>query len=227
MGSVCGRVGPGGGVRGFVLCCPFGTAMGWPSRAGPRAGLSPLRERAAPPPGRSRRAARCTASRASWARAGSSSQVDVTGPGGAGPGPGLQVKRTSRAPVAPGPDQLSESSGCRGRRRFGPDELSFTAAGRGADALGPRLAAPHGRRADGARGPAGRCAAGSGVTWRPRGPAGDRVLTVGSTPGAVTASWGTKGDAEPPRASAPWLHGGPPLLPPSCLADSGSTGVVE
>ena len=151
MGSACGRVGPGGGVGGLVLCCPFGTAMGWPSRAGPRAGLSPLRERAAPPPGRSRRAARRTASRASWARAGSSSQVDVTGPGGAGPGPGLQVKRTSRAPVAPGPDQLSESSGCRGRRRFGPDELSFTAAGRGADALGPRLAAPHGRRADGAR----------------------------------------------------------------------------
>ena len=49
-------------------------------------------------------AARRSASRASWARAGSPSQVVAAGPGGAGPGPGLQVERASRAPVAPGPD---------------------------------------------------------------------------------------------------------------------------
>ena len=226
MGSACGRVGPGGGVGGLVLCCPFGTAMGWPSRAGPRAGLSPLRERAAPPPGVP--GARPAAPR----------------PGPRGPGPDLQVKWTPRAPVAPGPGRVFKSSGRRGLRSLrartsSPSRVDVVDA----DASGPtsspsrqpdaepmllvRGSPRHTDVAPTERGPAGRCAAAGGVTWRPRGPAGDRVLTVGSTPGVVTASWGTKGDAVPPRASAPWLHGGPPLLPPSCLADSGSTGVVE
>ena len=49
--------------------------------------------------GCSRRAARRTASRAPWARAGSSSRVDVAGPGGTGPGLALQVERTSWAPT--------------------------------------------------------------------------------------------------------------------------------
>jgi hypothetical protein len=81
----------------------------------------------------------------------------------------------------------------------------------------PRLALRHGSRTltvcdsprqvtiapGGVRGPAGRCAAAGVVTWRPRGPAGDRVLTAGSTPAVVTVTWGAEGDAVPPRSSAP------------------------
>ncbi len=43
------------------------------------------------------------------------------------------------------------------------------------------------------------------VTWLPRGLAGDRVLTAWSTPAVVTVTWGTEGDAVPPRSYAPWV----------------------
>jgi hypothetical protein len=86
-----------------VLCCPSGTAMGWPSRAGQRAGQSPLRERASPPPG----------------YPGARPAAPDLGPAG----PARPRRSATRAPWARA--GLFKSSGSRGLR-----QLSDTAAGR-------------------------------------------------------------------------------------------------
>ena len=170
--------------------------MGWPSRAGQRAGQSPLRERASPPPG------------------DHGARPAAPDPGPAGP---VRPRRSaSRAPWArPG---LFKSSGRHGLRSLrAPTSSPSRADVAGSGRSWPRLALRHGSRTltvcgsprhvaiapGGVRGPAGRCAAAGVVTWRPRGPAGDRVLTAGSTPAVVTVTWGTEGDAVPPRSSAP------------------------
>ena len=180
-----------------VQCCPPGTAMGWPSRAGQRAGqISAPRARLAAA-GLSRRAAR----RSGPGPRGPGPPSPLRVPGPAGPGRALQVGRTSPRPGPRGPGPGSSS------------RADVAGSGRS----WPRLALRHGSRTltvcgsprhvaiapGGVRGPAGRCAAAGVVTWRPRGPAGDRVLTAGSTPAVVTATWGTEGDAVPPCSSAP------------------------
>ncbi len=151
----CARQGPmaraedaaAGGGRMFALCRPYCTAMGWPSRAGPRAGPSPLRERAPPPPPPGDPCARPavskpgpagpvrprrSTSRASWARAGLFGSCGRRG---------LQTHRARTSPPSQQPDRPGLGS---------PRHV--------ADSPG------------GARGPSGRCAA---VTWRCSGPASD------------------------------------------------------
>ena len=136
-----GRAGarPGGGQ--LVLCCPFGTALDWPSWAGPQAGIPasaiaprrrwvipargpPLRARARPGPA-SRSASRARVPgrvppQDKWAprhrRAVPGAPPAAPRPGPRGPGPDLHVKWTSRAPAAPVPGRVFKSSGRRGLR---------------------------------------------------------------------------------------------------------------
>jgi hypothetical protein len=200
----CGPVGGEQAIGGsvplevelLVLCCPSGTAMGWPSWAGPRAGISPLRERASPPPG------------------DPGARPAASDPGLAGPA--RQRRSASRAPWARA--GFFKSSGRRWLRSLltptsSPSRADVAGSGRS----GPRLALRHGSRTltvcgsphhvaiapGGVRGPAGRCAAAGVVTWRPRGPVEDCVCTTGSTPAVVTVTWGTAGDAVPPCSSTP------------------------
>ncbi len=98
-------------------------------------------------------------------------------PGPRGPGSGS----SSRADVA-----VSGRSGPRLALRHGSQTLTVCGSPRHV-AIAP----------GGVRGPAGRCAAAGVVTWRPRGPAGDRIMTAGSTPAAIMVKWGTEGDAVP------------------------------
>jgi hypothetical protein len=151
--------GDGGGVSISTAwqCCPSGTAMDWPSRAGQRAGQSPLRERASPPPG----------------DPGAGRAARRSGPGPRGHGPPSPL----RIPGPVGPAVRSTRRASRGTLRSPTSSPT-----RQPDAHGLRLAAPSRHCA------AGRCAAAGVVTWRPRGPAGDCVLTAGSTPAVVTVT---------------------------------------
>ena len=165
-----------------VQCCPSGTAMGWPSRAGQRAG-------------------QISAPRARLAAAGNpGARPAAPDPGPAGPA--RPRRSASQAPWARA--GLFKSGGRRGLRSLLAPTSSPT---RQPDTHGLRLAAPRRHCAGRSARPRGplRCrrrghvaAPGPGGGPRP-----NRRVDAGCGHGDMGPSWGTEGDAEPPRSSAP------------------------